>query len=230
VLLGRIGRADDLKFGMMVLEMLPLLQKRTQQFHLILMSAPASVQRWIARHKLSSIVTILPETSDPYQLSLVLASIDIMTHSSLIGESFGCSLAEALYHARPVVVDSTPWVDNAQIELVDNAVTGYVVDNASGYASAVHRLIAYPDLRRQYGRAGRVKMERYCLLPAITAQVHQLYHALIHGAEWPASAVIPTSYVDRLSHIFEPHPISARWYEYRMRFRKKILIARRFHQ
>jgi hypothetical protein len=118
---------------------------------------------------------------------------DIMVHSSGIGESFGLSLAEGMYWGLPVVVDSTPGLDNAQIELVDHGSTGIVVDSASGFAEAVSQLAAEPERRRAMGEAGRSKAKDRYVDARIIPQWEKIY---INALSQARPAIVPAATVE----------------------------------
>jgi glycosyltransferase involved in cell wall biosynthesis len=89
-------------------------------------------------------------------------SIDVLGHSSRIGESFGYVVAEALARGTPAVVNSTPMRDNEQIELVDHGETGYVATSDHDFAAAILDLLKDDDKREQFSRrASERAAERY---------------------------------------------------------------------
>jgi len=85
--------------------------------------------------------------------------MDVFIAASNIGESFGMVIAEAMSLAVPVLTISTENNDNAQIELVDNNVTGLVVKHDSEMVtSALNHLYENPDLRRKFGANAQKKV------------------------------------------------------------------------
>jgi hypothetical protein len=88
------------------------------------------------------------------ELVKIYHSIDALTHSSRIGESFGRTIGEAMAARKPVVVNSTPWMDNAQIELVDNGKTGFVANTPKTSAEAVAFLVGHPHDKFEMGLQG----------------------------------------------------------------------------
>jgi len=87
-------------------------------------------------------------------------SIDILAHSSHIGESFGNIFAEAMAQCTPVVTNSMPMRDNAQIELVDHDVTGYIANSAQSFADALLDLLSDREKIQSFGRSALEKAER----------------------------------------------------------------------
>jgi hypothetical protein len=73
-----------------------------------------------------------------------LAAADVMLHYARYGESFGYALAEAALAGLPVIVQSTPWGDNAQAELIRDGETGFVVRDYPGAKRALAKLMNDP--------------------------------------------------------------------------------------
>jgi glycosyltransferase involved in cell wall biosynthesis len=92
--------------------------------------------------------------SDFDQVTAIYTAGDLMLHMSEFGESYGYTIAEAMQHGIPVITKSTPWRDNAQVELVEHGATGYVCCCRSGAAQCLLRLADNPTLRAQFGAAG----------------------------------------------------------------------------
>lgn len=224
-LLGRVGRADDKKFGPMVLRMLPRVIVQHPNVRLVLQSASSRVQRYIARTGLDAHVIVLPETSDERALATLYASVDMVTHASLIGESFGCTIAEAMAMGAPVVVNSTPYADNAQVELVDNGITGYVVDNAHSYAAAVNALLNDASVRKQFGDAGSQKAKGFAG-DRIAAMWIEVYNSILSGTPLEPQGDWSAHYAQRLHNIYTPQPVFAAMDAARDRIHKKLVNLR----
>jgi hypothetical protein len=76
-----------------------------------------------------------------------------------------------MQHSLPVITRSTPWCDNAQVELVEHGVTGYVCNSHAGAAEGLLRLAADPIRRRLFGAAS---VERIDLLSNINHETDLL--------------------------------------------------------
>ena len=105
-------------------------------------------------------------------------SIDILAHSSLIGESFGCTIAEAMSQGKPVIVNSTPYFDNAQIELVDHNKNGYIANNPEAYANAVYDLMENRSKLESF-KTEAIKKSKLFHAPRLTEDLKQIYYELI---------------------------------------------------
>jgi len=152
----RVNRPDIRKWSTLLETALPKIVRANPNLKLAFRALPPNLEKSLKR-RFGSRVIALPVTADDGELAQTYASADLMAHSSHIGESFGCVLAEAMYWGLPIVVDSTPTMDNAQVELVDNGKTGFVVNSPFAFADAVGCLCRDPQLRERMGAAGRRK-------------------------------------------------------------------------
>ncbi|WP_283403977.1 glycosyltransferase family 4 protein [Halorubrum sp. DM2] len=114
-------------------------------------------------------------------------SIDVMAHSSKIGESFGYVIAESLARETPVVVNSTPMRDNAQIELVDHGETGFVANSSQSFASAIIELIEDDDKRRKFGKTGKKRALQRFGPKKVTQELEKEYFRLANHSGEPLS-------------------------------------------
>ena len=96
----------------------------------------------------------------------------------------------------PVVTCSTPWVDNAQIEQVDEGETGHVADHPVAFAEAVAALVLDEAKRERFGRAAAAKSDRLFDATMLTRQLERLYEALARGEAPPGEWVPPPAEVD----------------------------------
>jgi len=102
-----------------------------------------------------------------------LAEVDTLVLPSRI-EGMPLVALEAMARGKPVVatpVGGTP-------ELVDDGVTGILVDGVDELAAALRRLAADPDEARRMGAAGRRRVEEHFSEDAMTGRVLQIYDAI----------------------------------------------------
>jgi hypothetical protein len=114
-----------------------------------------------------------------------------------VGESFGYTLAEAMAWGLPVLVDSTPWADNAQIELVGHEAQGLIAGRPAAFSAALLRLAQGQALRQRLGRLARAEAARF-EVGALTRSLEGVYARalLLQGVENAAlerMAARPTS-------------------------------------
>ncbi|HEX2017075.1 MAG TPA: glycosyltransferase family 4 protein [Solirubrobacteraceae bacterium] len=207
---GRTGRDDDRKWRNLLVDMVePLLARVPEAQVLFVGATPAKVGRLYRAGVLDRcrLMPLVPEAS----LALVYRACDVFVNAAEIGEAQGLVLAEALALEVPVVTCSTPWVDNAQIEVVDEGSDGHVADHPVAFAEAVAHLL-HPEVNRRYGAAGAAKARRLFDPGALSAQLEGLYRSLLAGdgipAQWSPSAEevleFESEYARRLESRFRP--------------------------
>jgi glycosyltransferase involved in cell wall biosynthesis len=159
--LGRFGRPDPTKFDRFPVDFMRILVKRLPSVrYLAVGGIPKSIAKLIQKYSLDKYFLQTPLISDDRLLIKFYHLTNIIAHSSRIGESFGQAIAEGMAASKPVIVNSTPWADNAQIELVDNFLTGFVSINPESYAEAVEYLILNKNLAEQMGKRGFEKAKK----------------------------------------------------------------------
>jgi glycosyltransferase involved in cell wall biosynthesis len=118
------------------------------------------------------------------ELAAVYGGLDVYVHSSRF-EGFSNSLLEAMAYGLPVVATDA----GGNPEAVVDGETGAVVPrgDADALADATVALLADEGRRRQYGRAGRERVERYFSLTAML----EGYAAFYEQAARPRPALQP---------------------------------------
>jgi hypothetical protein len=124
------------------------------------MEPPPSIHHSLAALGPESGLLFQPATNDFSRLRDLYAAADVMIHASAFGESFGYTIAEAMQAGLPVIVRSTPWGDNAQVELVENGVTGFVCATIEEMSRCLARCAHEAALRAALGDAGRARIGR----------------------------------------------------------------------
>jgi len=173
--IGRIGRSDDSKFGAISIDMMKYLVKLQPKVKFIAVGITQAKLRKIRHSNISGNFVFVDPTFDSRKLYQLYHLLDLYVHSAPWGESFGCSIAEAMACAKPVVTHSTPHWDNAQIELVDHGVTGLVANTPRLYAQAVDSLLSNPEKAKCMGEAGYLKAKNNFDILKIARQTEKLY-------------------------------------------------------
>jgi glycosyltransferase involved in cell wall biosynthesis len=155
----RVGRPDPRKWsdllivhGAWLLGELPLL-------HLVFLSAPAS-REGVIRATMGDRATLAPFTTERAQVARYMAAADVMLHYARYGESFGYAIAEAALAGLPVIVQATPWGDNAQAELIRAGETGFVVEDYAQAYRALRRLMDDKNFALAMARAAAADIAR----------------------------------------------------------------------
>ena len=109
------------------------------------------------------------------ELKTYLHACDIFCFPSITkNEAFGIALAEAMYCAKPAV---TFTIEGSGVNYVSlNGITGIECPNrdSRAFAEAMKLLADRPDLREQYGKAARARVEELFLYKQYAAHVRSL--------------------------------------------------------
>jgi glycosyltransferase involved in cell wall biosynthesis len=184
---GRIGRAADLKWRDLLVDMAPHLVALVPDVQLLYVGMTPAKQRRAGRLGILERSRVHEAVPDERRLALYYAACDVAINAAAIGESQGLAIAEAMALHTPVVTCSTPWADNAQVELVDHGVDGWIANHPRPFAEAVGDLLLNDERRRAFGDAGASKIERWVDPARLTRQLEDLYaHHLDSGGTAPA--------------------------------------------
>jgi glycosyltransferase involved in cell wall biosynthesis len=208
----RIGRADDLKWRTLLIDMLAVVLARAPDVQVLLVGVTPAVKRRLGRRGLLERCLLHDPVAGEQELSHLYAACDVFVSAAQIGESQGLAIAEAMSLGVPVVTCSTPWVDNGQLELVEHGETGYVANHPRPFGEAVVALLEDESLRERLGAAARSKVDRTLDVRPLTRQLERLYEALLAGAPAPAPwdpsprevDAFAQEYQHRLSREFRP--------------------------
>jgi glycosyltransferase involved in cell wall biosynthesis len=140
VLFGRLSRPDPNKWTDLPLAAFRRAQRKSQKIKLLLREPPLAVTKQLATAPDRNCFVILQATSERDELRRTMASLDVVLHTSSIGESFGYGIAEPMNFGKPVITNSTPRDDQAQIELVRHGECGYVASTEASMSNAILRL------------------------------------------------------------------------------------------
>lgn len=160
VLFGRLSRPDPNKWTDLPLRGFRLAASQNPRMKLLLREPPPAVARAIESAPDRDRFVILPATGEPAELARTIASLDVVLHTSIIGESFGYGIAEPMNQAKPVIANSTPWEDQAQIELVRHGECGFIASTPSTISNAILTLAADRGLRAKLGRQAQSHIRR----------------------------------------------------------------------
>jgi glycosyltransferase involved in cell wall biosynthesis len=205
--LGRLSRPDRNKWPAWLPAAFAALRRREPRAYLLLMQAPDGVEAELRDLGVLEHCRLLPASAAWADVRRVYESLDVLAHGSRVGESFGYTLAEAQAFGLPVVVDSTPWADNAQIELVTHEEDGLVVARPSAWSGALARLAGEPSLAAALGRRGFAAARRAYDSRALARRLGAVYAALLEGKpvpeqDWVAS--FRAGYRERLRRVEAP--------------------------
>jgi glycosyltransferase involved in cell wall biosynthesis len=230
----RTGRDNDRKWRNLLIDMLPGVLARRPDAQVVFVGVTPGKQRRLAQLGLKDRVRTLP-LMDQDRLALVHAAADVYVNAAEIGESLSVVTVEAMAVGAPVVTCSTPWVDNAQIELVDNGVNGYVASHPRSFAEAIVKLLDDRELRERFGAAAAQKARDHYEVERQARLAERIYGALLAGR--PVSEVLDPApdeidaftddYEQRLRNEFRPLTAAERREVRRERLRERGVWAAR---
>jgi glycosyltransferase involved in cell wall biosynthesis len=178
--LGRVSRADPGKWSPLALDILPILAREVPGFRYRVVGGIPEAEAFVREHGLGGCVEFAPQLASDAELAAFYGSLAVLAHANDTGESFGLVIAEAMACGLPVVTHPCPGErDNAQLELVEQGVTGLVASTAEEYAAAVRRLFEHPDAARRMGQAGRDKARRLFRAQDVAARLGDMYLDLL---------------------------------------------------
>lgn len=156
-------------------------RKSNRNLYLLVMEPPQSLITKIKNHKYGDGIIVKPATSDFGWLSTLYSAADFMIHASDWGESFGYTIAEAMAAGLPIITRTTPWGDNAQVELVDHQTTGLVCNSLPGMSAAIQALVNAPLLRERMSANARSRIRQLANLDTEVRLLENIANGLING-------------------------------------------------
>lgn len=181
VLFGRFSRPEPNKWTPLVLDAFLAAHRNNPNIRLLLREPPPAVAQHLTssglatwfpssneeprtrnqepakssaiRHQPS--VILLRATPDPEELTISQLACDVVLHTSSFGESFGYGIAEPMALGKPVITNSTPWRDQAQIELVRHVECGLIASKVQSMKAAILRIAGSADWRAKCGIVAR---------------------------------------------------------------------------
>ena len=225
LLFGRLSRPEPNKWTDLAIQAFRIAAKKDPRLKLLLREPPPAVKHGLKHAADSDRFIVLPATSDAAELARTMASLDVVLHTSVVGESFGYGIAEPMNFGKPVIANSTPWQDQAQIELVRHGECGFIASTASAIASAILKLAEDVDLRTRLGNNARSHIRKLADPVESTTRLESILQAAANNhdnsraVEDLAKARAAATYLDRnqFGHSFEEQ-FALRPLYYRVRF------------
>ncbi len=211
LVVGRVGRSADEKLHSVAIDMMRLLRDWLPGVKFLLVGPTPAMRQRVRRFGLDPRFVFGDPTVDLKALLTRYRCMDVYLAASQIGESFGMNIAEAMACGLPVVAISTPEADNAQVELVDNGVSGLVVEAYPRLVALACRELLQDETRRlTMGRAAAEKAREYAA-PRIVRRLENLIYQRL-GVESPNlddgelplpwSQDMEADYARRVNHLY----------------------------
>jgi glycosyltransferase involved in cell wall biosynthesis len=236
ILLGRLSRPEPNKWTDLPIAAFRIAARRDPRLKLLLREPPPAVARSLNVASDRERFVVLPATSDPAELALTMASLDVVLHTSSVGESFGYGIAEPMNYAKPVIANSTPWQDQAQIELVRHGECGFIASTPGTVADAILKLANNADLRMRFGKNGQAHIRNLASPEESTDRLESALQAAaaeqesLHAAKDLAKAQSAADYLDehQFGHswpeqiVLRPRYCWSRFHEFRHAIRLRL--------
>ena len=188
VLFGRLSRPEPNKWTDLALDAFRLAARRAPKIKLLLREPPPAVAAVLHAAPDAARFVILPATADADELRLTMSALDVVLHTSSIGESFGYGIAEPMNLGRPVITHSVPWQDQAQIELVRPGECGFVASTPAAMAEIILTLAADGDLRARLGATAREKIRALAAPKTSLNRIEAVLRAVVEKRDNPFAA------------------------------------------
>lgn len=185
LIIGRIGRNADDIHDPISLRAYKQIEKKGTLF--LVLSPPMRMVREAQELGIKNIRYLQPTTNELF-LNKFYNTLDILAHARSDGETFGCVIAEAMIHGKPVVTHYSD-IRNAQAELVDKD-CGFVASqhNDKEYASFLRSLMENKSLRLRMGEAARRKALESFEAKTVTNRLERLYIEELNRVGYQISA------------------------------------------
>lgn len=170
--IGRIGRNTDDIYDPISIRAYKMIENKNTLF--LVLSPPPQMVREAREIGIRNIRYLDPSIDDIF-LSKFYNTIDVLAHARSDGETFGCVIAEAMIHGKPIVSHRSD-IRNAQVELVDSS-CGYVTEqhDYKEYAASLKKLMEDKSLRLCMGIAANSKAMLNFEARKVTKKLESLY-------------------------------------------------------
>ena len=188
ILFGRLSRPEPNKWTDLAMDAFRIAAARNSRIKLLLREPPPAVAESIVHASDHERFVVLPATDEADELARTMASIDVVLHTSSVGESFGYGIAEPMNYGKPVIANSTPWQDQAQIELVRHGECGFVASTAHTIADAIFKLAGDVNLRKEFGRNAQVHIRELADPMKSTDRLEVVLRTAVSGRHNPRAS------------------------------------------
>ncbi|MBX9879475.1 MAG: glycosyltransferase [Candidatus Obscuribacterales bacterium] len=190
----RLVRPDLRKWDPLPVLAMEKLQKRKKTC-LVLRAAPPERHDWV-KAKLGNAAVLLEPSAKDADVRRTLAASDVVVNYSVIGETFGLAMAEAMMSGLPVIANSTPSMDNAQIEFCRHNQRGLIANSVSSLAAALMYLSENTDKKEKLALAGRTYMNQTFAPEIVESRLRRFIIASLTKVKNKSSSKFPEPGID----------------------------------
>jgi len=173
---GRHSRKDPYKWHLVNIHILPLIRKEFPNAKMHAIGLPDEFRQLIKYLEVEDMIVEFPPPADDNGIMEFLNGINVFTHGSFCGESFGNTIAEAMSSGLPVITHAGG--DAAQTELITDGFNGFVVefpDNAQTYADKLIELFKNPEKKKEMGLLGKQRANEWFEASLITRKLEDIF-------------------------------------------------------
>lgn len=174
---GRVGRADPGIHDPIGLRAFRQIEDSNTYY--VALSPPENMIRQAKSLNLSNFIPLAPSADEVF-LSKFYNSIDVLAHSRRDGETFGCNLAEAMIHGKPVVSHFTPYM-NAQAEIIGDGGFVCAQDNWQEYAARLDELKKNRKFRAELSSRAQHRALEQFEARTLTRRLEEVYDRALKG-------------------------------------------------
>lgn len=149
----KVWRASLWKWDDTIIKIVPKLIKTIPTLKIIIRAIPEIKKVKIKKMWIEKYFIFLPESVIEKDITETYQLMDIMLHTSRIGESFGISLIEWMFFWLPIITKSTDFTkytifdrDNSQIEIINDWENWYIENSINWVINKVIKLYKNKDL------------------------------------------------------------------------------------
>jgi len=158
VLAVRFGRPDPRKWGDWECRAFALAKRTAPNLRFLMVEPPEGLRRRINAGEFGSGMICRDMIASQVDISEINQAADLGLHASRFGESFGYTIAEAMAAGLPVISRTTPWGDNAQVELIQHGESGLICNSVEGLGQALADLATCSENRLKMGQKARSRI------------------------------------------------------------------------
>lgn len=175
--IGRVGRADSGIHDPIGLKAYRQIEDANTYF--LALSPPENMLRQAKALNLRNFIPLAPSTDGVF-LSKFYNTIDVLAHSRRDGETFGCNIAEAMIHGKPVVSHLTSFM-NAQLEIIGNGGHVCAQDDWQEYATKLEELKNNRLHRAELSSKAQNRALEQFEARSLTRRLESIYESLLES-------------------------------------------------
>lgn len=189
LVVSRLQRPDLRKWDPLPVLAIEKLVKQGLNIYFLVQTPPKERLDWLKTIASGHIIAIEPSTK-PEILRRTLACSDYVLNYSAIGETFGLAIAEAMMLERPVIANSTPFADNAQVELCQPESGSFIANSVQELCFLLSNLAKAKTNRDKLGAQSREFILRNFQSPLVELRLRKFMKEQLAAQNYPLAEKI----------------------------------------